>query len=104
MIDDPGSFSGSSNSPIPHLGPEESILISFPIFISETAVRFNAPESSTTASCAAKASNLFSAVSKGKPVNSAIFLATNTSYPFGVFNPVPTAVPPNANSFSASNE
>ena len=40
---------------------------------------------------------------KGKPVKSAIFFATNTSYPFGAFNPVPTAVPPSANSETATN-
>jgi serine/threonine protein kinase len=67
-----------------------------------TALRFKAPLNSIIASCAANASNLLVAVTKGKPVNSAIFLATNTSYPFGVFKPVPTAVPPNANSLTAS--
>ncbi|MNR05597.1 hypothetical protein D3C85_1216380 [compost metagenome] len=98
MIDDPGSLSGITISPIPQRGPELNIRTSLATFIKATAVRFKAPESSTMASCAAKASNLFGAVTKGKPVKSAIFLATKTSYPFGVFKPVPTAVPPKASS------
>jgi hypothetical protein len=52
--------------------------MSLPIFIKETANRFNAPLSSTMASCAAKDSNLFGAVTKGSPVSSAIFFATST--------------------------
>ncbi|MCY1370732.1 hypothetical protein D9M69_578370 [compost metagenome] len=79
IIEDPGSLSGMINSPIPQRGPELNIRISFAIFIKETAVRFKAPESSTIASCAAKASNLFGAVTNGNPVKSAIFFATNTS-------------------------
>ena len=64
---------------MPLLGPEESMRISFPIFIKVTAVFFKAPESSTIASFVANASNLFYAVLNGKPVNSAIFSATRTS-------------------------
>ena len=50
------------------------------------------------ASCAESASNLLAADRKGKPVSSAIFAATLSAYPGGVFIPVPTAVPPKANS------
>ena len=78
MIEEPGSLSGINNSPIPQRGPEDSILISLAIFIKDTATVFKAPCASTIASCAASASNLFSAVIKGKPVNSEIFLATFT--------------------------
>ena len=101
---EPGSLAGIINSPIPDLGPEDNIRISFPIFIMETAMVFKAPCASTIASCAANASNLFYAVTNGSPVSFAIFFATNLSYPFGVFNPVPTAVPPNANSDKCFNE
>ena len=31
IIEEPGSFDGKINSPMPHLGPEASILISFAI-------------------------------------------------------------------------
>ena len=101
-MDEPGSLSGIIISPIPLRGPELNIRISLPTFMKATAARFNAPDNSTIASCAARASNLFGAVTNGKPVSSAIFLATKTSYPLGVFSPVPTAVPPKANSRTAS--
>ena len=101
IIEEPGSLSGIIISPIPQRGPDDNILTSLAIFINATAVLFKAPLNSTIASCAAKASNLFGAVINGIPVNSAIFLATKISYPFGVFKPVPTAVPPKANSFTA---
>jgi len=42
-----------------------------------TANCFSAPCDSTIASCAANASNLFSAVTNGKAVYSAIFSATS---------------------------
>ena len=98
MIDEPGSLSGIWISPIPLRGPEDNIRISFAIFIRLTATVLSAPCDSTMASCAASASNLFSAVMNGKPVKSAMCLATFSEYPFGVLIPVPTAVPPNANS------
>jgi hypothetical protein len=52
----------------------------------------------TIASCAASASNLFGAVTKGRPVIAAISAATRLSKPTLVFSPVPTAVPPCASS------
>jgi len=79
MIEEPGSLSGMMSSPIPLRGPELKMRMSLPIFIRETASRFSAPDSSTIASCAASASNLFGAVTKGWPVSSAIFLATSTA-------------------------
>lgn len=65
MIDDPGSFSGKLSSPSPHLGPEAKNLMSFAIFIIEHASTLRAPETSTIASCEARASNLFGAVTNG---------------------------------------
>lgn len=69
-------------------------------FISETANVFNAPCTSTIVSLVAKASNLLGAVTNGKLVSSAIFAAAFSAKPFGAFNPVPTAVPPSANSYN----
>lgn len=57
MILLPGSFSGKLNSPRPHLGPEPRYLMSLAIFMSEQAMTFSAPWASTSASCAARASN-----------------------------------------------
>jgi len=84
MIEEPGSFAGILISPIPLLGPLDSILMSFAILFKETANCFNAPCDSTIASCAASASNLFDAVIKGNSVNLEIYSATLTAYPFGV--------------------
>ena len=76
MIDEPGSLSGIKISPIPERGPEDNIRTSLAIFIKLTATVFSAPCASTIASCAANASNLFSAVTNGKPVSWAICFAT----------------------------
>lgn len=67
MILLPGSFSGKISSPRPERGPEPRKRISFAIFIRLQAEVFMAPLSSTKASWAARASNLFGAVTKGKP-------------------------------------
>src|SRR5579883_57575 len=103
MIDEPGSFSGRINSPRPHRGPDPSHRKSLAIFINAQASVFNAPLVNTIASLAANAANLLGAVTKGNFVNSAIFFAT-LSANFGCeFNPVPTAVPPNASSYKFGN-
>ena len=99
MIDEPGSFSGRISSPSPQRGPEPSSRMSFAILNSDAATVFSEPEISTMASCAASASNLFGAVTKGRPVTSAIFAATSVSHPLAVLRPVPTAVPPWASSW-----
>ena len=52
---------GRISSPYPALGPDPKNLISFAIFIKQTAVVFNVPEKLTISSCAAKAANLFDA-------------------------------------------
>ena len=46
------------------------------------------------ASLAASASNLFGAVTNGRPVISAIWAAIFSAKPLRVLRPVPTAVPP----------
>ena len=57
----------------------------------------------TIASFAARASNLFGAVLNGCSVKLAIFSYFYV-YPFGVFSPVPTAVPPKASSLKWSKD
>lgn len=69
-------------------------------FIIDTATVFNAPCTSTRASCVARPSNLFDVGTNGKLVNLAIPAIAFSLNPFGVFNPVPTAVPPNGNSYN----
>lgn len=59
MIEEPGSFSGSDNSPRPHLGPEPKNLISLAILKRDAARQLRAPLKNTSASLAARASNLF---------------------------------------------
>ncbi len=100
MIELPGSFSGMEISPRPQRGPDAIQRISFAIFMSEQASVFNAPCAKTSASCAASDSNLFGAVINGRPVNSAIVFAPRTANSGCVLSPVPTAVPPNANSYN----
>lgn len=97
IIDEPGSLAGRMISPMPERGPEPSKRISLAIFMRLTATVFMAPEASTIASCAARASNLFSAVTNGSSVMSATCFANSTSKPFLELMPVPTAVPPCAN-------
>ena len=98
MIEDPGSFAGKDISPIPLLGPLANHLISLAILNKDPAITFNIPDSSTILSCPPKASNLFSAVLKGKPVNFEISFAIFSEKPSTEFIPVPTAVPPIASS------
>lgn len=92
MILLPGSFSGKLNSPNPHLGPDPKYLMSFAIFMNETARTLSAPEASTMASCAARASNLFGAVWKVSPVILEISRATLTSNPLRVLSPCERSV------------
>ena len=44
IIELPGSFSGSDNSPNPHLGPDAKNLRSLAIFIIEQAITLRAPD------------------------------------------------------------
>ena len=98
MMDEPGSFSGMLSSPMPLRGPLASQRTSLAIFIMLAASVLSAPCAWTSASQEASASNLFGAVTNGRPVKSASSAATCLSYPLGAFNPVPTAVPPSASS------
>lgn len=85
MILLPGSFSGNMISARPHLGPDPRSLISLPIFIKLQAIVLSEPETSTIESCAAKASNLFGAVTNGRPGKTQIFYITilpHVSYKF----------------------
>ena len=68
MIELPGSFSGIVISPRPERGPLASQRTSLAIFISAAASAFSAPCRFTSASFAASASNLFGALTNGKPV------------------------------------
>src|SRR6185436_20995776 len=78
MIDDPGSFSGRTNSPKPQRGPDASQRTSFAIFINDAASVLIAPLANTSSSCADSAANLFGCDLNGKPVNSAIFFAARS--------------------------
>ena len=75
MIDEPGSFSGKRSSPKPERGPEPSSRMSLAILNIEVATVLSAPWANTKASWEASASNLFSALTKGSFVSSAIFAA-----------------------------
>ncbi len=66
MMELPGSFSGILSSPMPQRGPEASQRISLAIFIKDAARVFSAPWQNTSASLAARASNLLRAVTNGR--------------------------------------
>src|SRR5471032_483824 len=89
MIEEPGSFSGKSNSPNPQRGPDASQRMSFAIFINATANPRNAAIAATIASSEPCAANLLGAVTKGQPVNSAILAAISTLKFGGALIPVP---------------
>ncbi len=89
MIEEPGSFAGRISSP----RPEPSSLISFAILNSPVATDVSAPCANTIASCDASASNLFGAVTNGRRVSAAMFLATSLAMRGLALRPVPTAVP-----------
>src|SRR3989338_6467445 len=88
MIERPGSWSGIEIAPRPARGPEANQRMSLAILFKETAKVFNAQLNSTKASWVARASNLFGALTKGFPVNCAIFLAAFLANCGCVFKPV----------------
>ena len=98
MIDEPGSFSGSDSSPRPERGPLPSQRRSLAILVRLAASVASAPLAKTTASWAARAANLLGALTKGRPESSAMRAETASPKPGGALRPVPTAVPPMANS------
>ena len=97
-MDEPGSFSGKINSPRPHRGPEPNQRRSFAIFIKAQANVFMVLCAITRDSWAARAANLLGAETNGNCVIAAICLAARSANCGCVFKPVPTAVPPKANS------
>ncbi len=101
MIEDPGWTGGINISPIPHLGPLPSHLISFAIFIRLTARVLREPLASTTASLEPWASKWLSASLNLFFVALLSLFATNLANLGCVFIPVPTAVPPIASSDSS---
>ena len=72
MIELPGSFSGIEISPMPHRGPEASQRMSLAILKRAIARPRSAALTSTMASWAARAENLFGADTNGWPVSLAI--------------------------------
>ena len=93
-MEEPGSLDGNISSPYPALGPDPRNLMSFAIFIKQTAVVLSVPEKFTISSCAANAANLLFEGLKGSFVILHISLIIFLSKFLRVFNPVPTAVPP----------
>ncbi len=83
---------------MPERGPLASHRMSLAIFMSDAASVFTAPCACTTPSHEPSASNLFGAVTKGRPVSVASSSATFTANCGCAFRPVPTAVPPSASS------
>ena len=65
MIELPGCSSGSAISPMPQRGPEPSQRMSLAILVSVAAAPRSAPDASTSASCAASASNRLGAWRSG---------------------------------------
>src|SRR3546814_20291245 len=85
---------GSRSAARRQRGQESSRRMSWAIFSREQAMVLSATEASTMASCAASASNLFSAVTKGSWVSLATSAAKASAKPSMAWRPVPTAVPP----------
>src|SRR5271166_964095 len=98
MMEEPGSFSGMRNSPMPARGPEAYQRTSLASFISAPASVRSAAEALTIASCPASAANLFGAETNCLPVAHASSAATASPKRGCAFSPVPTAVPPIASS------
>lgn len=74
--------------------PLASQRMSLAILFRLAASVFNAPEAATAASRPPKASNLFGALTNGRPDSSASLAAAISAYSGWLFKPVPTAVPP----------
>mmetsp|Transcript_1228 Transcript_1228/g.2848 ORF Transcript_1228/g.2848 Transcript_1228/m.2848 type:complete len:262 (+) Transcript_1228:316-1101(+) len=94
----PGSLAGRLSSPSPARGPLPSIRMSLEILSRLSAMVLSMPERAVCASCAASASNLLGAETKGSPVSTEISRAMRSAYSGCVLRPVPTAVPPMASS------
>ena len=68
--------------------------MSLPSLVSDTAMTFSMPDSSTNASCAPMPSNLFGLGVNGRPVSAAMRSQNTRSKSGCRLSPVPTAVPP----------
>ena len=99
MIDEPGSFGGSTSSPSPLRGPDPSQRMSSAILVSDTASVRRVALGCTRASWAASAANLLGAETNGSPVMCGDVAPPRESPNSGwALRPVPTAVPPRASS------
>ena len=94
MIEEPFCSSGRKSSPMPERGPEPISAMSPAILVSDTAITFSAPDSSTSASRLPCASNGSSGAEMVSPVSAASFSRTFAANSGWVFRPVPVAVPP----------
>ena len=94
MIDEPFCSSGRNSSPMPARGPEPISARSLAILVSETAITFSAPDSSTSASRLACASNGSSGARTSRPSSDASRSRTFAANSGCVLSPVPVAVPP----------
>ena len=95
MIEEPFCSSGRNSSPMPARGPEPISARSLAILVSETAITFSAPDSSTSASrlpCASNGSSGARIVEPGVGATAARAPARRTRG--GCSGPVPVAVPP----------
>ena len=79
IMEEPGSLAGSTTSPMPQRGPELSRRKSLAIFISDTARRLRAPDTSASESCEAIASYLLGALVKESPVNWLMYCSASVS-------------------------
>ena len=94
MIDEPFWSSGSLSSARPARGPEPISAMSLAILISDTATVFRAPDSSTSASRLACASNGSAGPWIARPVASVSLARTCSAKSGWALSPVPVAVPP----------
>ena len=94
MIEEPFCSSGRKISPIPARGPEPISARSLAILVSDTAITFSAPDSSTSASRLPCASNGSSGARISSPVSAASISRTRAANSGWVLSPVPVAVPP----------
>ena len=95
MIEEPFCSSGRKSSPMPARGPEPISARSLAILVSETATTFSAPDSSTSASrlaCASNGSSGARIVEAG--VGRRARSRTRSANSGCVLRPVPVAVPP----------
>ena len=94
MIEEPGCSASSSISPRPANGPEFIQRRSLAIFISDTAVAFNWPETATAVSWEPISANRFLPGVNFTPVKRLSCWLKRLANSGCALTPVPTAVPP----------